>query len=105
MQDVQVSIHPLFLAYSSPQVTRQELATREHMLDHGQLGPPTPAVAFTPTGSRRPSMTDPQQAKSRRPSINVTVSRRPSTGQLRSRVNSRGDNGLSHANLGRGLSD
>ncbi|KAF9471900.1 hypothetical protein BDN70DRAFT_938587 [Pholiota conissans] len=33
---------------------RQELATREHMLDHGQLGPPTPA-ANTPAGSRRPS--------------------------------------------------
>ncbi|KAF8637468.1 hypothetical protein AX16_010796 [Volvariella volvacea WC 439] len=33
---------------------RQELATREHMIDHGQLGPPTPA-ALTPAGSRRPS--------------------------------------------------
>ncbi|KAJ7774470.1 hypothetical protein DFH07DRAFT_100311 [Mycena maculata] len=34
---------------------RQELATREHMLDHGQLGAPTPAAA-TPVGSRHPSM-------------------------------------------------
>ncbi|KAI8976656.1 hypothetical protein BD414DRAFT_467005 [Trametes punicea] len=36
---------------------RQELATREHMLDHGQLGPPTPAVLSAAT-SRRPSMND-----------------------------------------------
>ncbi|KAJ7689404.1 hypothetical protein B0H17DRAFT_937233 [Mycena rosella] len=34
---------------------RQELATREHMLDHGQLGAPTPA-AGTPATSRHPSM-------------------------------------------------
>ncbi|KAJ7064795.1 hypothetical protein C8F01DRAFT_1128222 [Mycena amicta] len=34
---------------------RQELATREHMLDHGQLGAPTPAAA-TPAASRHPSM-------------------------------------------------
>lgn len=32
---------------------RQELATREHMLDHGQLGPATPADS--PVSSRRPS--------------------------------------------------
>jgi len=86
--------------------TRQELATREHMLDHGQLGPPTPALAFTPASSRRPSMNDPRQPLSRRPSINVTISRRPSTGQLRSRVNSRGENGASSlTTFGRGLSD
>ncbi|KAI0630993.1 hypothetical protein C8Q77DRAFT_1130528 [Trametes polyzona] len=36
---------------------RQELATREHMLDHGQLGPPTPAV-LSAASSRRPSMND-----------------------------------------------
>jgi dual specificity phosphatase 12 len=73
------------------------------MLDHGQLGPPTPAVAFTPAGSRRPSM---NEHLSRRPSINVTVSRRPSAGQLRSRVNSRGENGASPlATFRRGLSD
>ncbi|KAI0760066.1 hypothetical protein C8Q74DRAFT_1319312 [Fomes fomentarius] len=38
---------------------RQELAAREHMLDHGQLGPPTPAVLSAAT-SRRPSMNDPK---------------------------------------------
>ncbi|KAI0697029.1 protein-tyrosine phosphatase-like protein [Cytidiella melzeri] len=27
---------------------RQELATREHMLDHGQLSSPTPAVSYSP---------------------------------------------------------
>ncbi|KAI0656971.1 hypothetical protein C8Q70DRAFT_306841 [Cubamyces menziesii] len=36
---------------------RQELATREHMLDHGQLGPPTPVV-LSAASSRRPSMND-----------------------------------------------
>ncbi|KAL1946229.1 hypothetical protein VTO73DRAFT_15356 [Trametes versicolor] len=36
---------------------RHELATREHMLDHGQLGPPTPAV-LSAAPSRRPSMND-----------------------------------------------
>lgn len=40
----------------SSYIFRQELATREHMLDHGQLGPATPA-ARTPAGSRRPSTT------------------------------------------------
>ena len=36
---------------------RQELATREHMIDHGQVGPETPASAFgiSPAVSRRPS--------------------------------------------------
>ncbi|KAG6867672.1 hypothetical protein C0993_012551 [Termitomyces sp. T159_Od127] len=59
---------------------RQELATREHMLDHGQLGPPTPA-ARTPAGSRRPSTSarglqpsnslrgTPNEPRPRRPSI------------------------------------
>ncbi|TFK89292.1 hypothetical protein K466DRAFT_652194 [Polyporus arcularius HHB13444] len=37
---------------------RQELAAREHMLDHGQLGPPTPAV-LSAANSRRPSMNEP----------------------------------------------
>ncbi|KAJ4490110.1 hypothetical protein J3R30DRAFT_3653549 [Lentinula aciculospora] len=44
---------------------RQELAAREHMLDHGQLGPATPAI--TPAASRRPS-THQQQSISRRSS-------------------------------------
>ncbi|KAJ3505705.1 hypothetical protein NLJ89_g7277 [Agrocybe chaxingu] len=40
---------------------RQELAAREHMLDHGQLGPPTPA-GLTPAPSRRPSQSKPATA-------------------------------------------
>src|SRR6266851_595996 len=56
---------------------RTELANREHMLDHGQLGPPTPAVAFSPASSRRPSTHD---AAPRRPSS--SSSRRPSGGAL-----------------------
>ncbi|EGO03696.1 hypothetical protein SERLA73DRAFT_69538 [Serpula lacrymans var. lacrymans S7.3] len=77
---------------------RRELATREHMLDHGQLGPSTPAVpSLTPAGSRRPSMNDYLQqpgAGSRRSSasLNVSISRRPSTGQPRSGIGS-GSNG------------
>ncbi|KAI0066919.1 hypothetical protein BV25DRAFT_1795762 [Artomyces pyxidatus] len=64
---------------------RTELASREHMLDHGQLGPPTPAVAFSPATSRRPSM---QEVLARRPSVSA-ISRRPSTGaQSRSRLGS-----------------
>ncbi|KAK0241705.1 hypothetical protein EDD85DRAFT_902245 [Armillaria nabsnona] len=55
---------------------RQELAAREHMLDHGQLGPATPA-SQTPVGSRRPS-------------TNTSLSR-PSTGQSRSRLGSSSD--------------
>ncbi|KAH9917674.1 uncharacterized protein BXZ73DRAFT_92353 [Epithele typhae] len=38
---------------------RQELAAREHMLDHGQVGPPTPAV-LSAAPSRRPSMNEPK---------------------------------------------
>jgi dual specificity phosphatase 12 len=47
------------------------------MLDHGQLGPPTPAVAFSPATSRRPSAHDaaPRRASS-------SSSRRPSAGAL-----------------------
>ncbi|ETW78140.1 hypothetical protein HETIRDRAFT_55514 [Heterobasidion irregulare TC 32-1] len=55
---------------------RTELATRDHMLDHGQLGPPTPAFALSPAASRRPS---------------ATISRRPSSGSgtgVRPRLNS-----------------
>lgn len=37
---------------------RQELATREHMLDHGQLNPPTPSTQ-SPAPSRRPSASIP----------------------------------------------
>ncbi|KAJ7666010.1 hypothetical protein DFH06DRAFT_1268219 [Mycena polygramma] len=46
---------------------RQELATREHMLDHGQLGAPTPA-ASTPVSSRHPSM-----SASSRPRLSFTA--------------------------------
>ncbi|KAF9237379.1 hypothetical protein BU15DRAFT_48773 [Melanogaster broomeanus] len=72
---------------------RQELATREHMLDHGQLGPPTPGFpSLTPAASRRPSNDHVSQMAplSRRPStsLNVTISRRPSVSQPRSRMNS-----------------
>ncbi|KIJ62136.1 hypothetical protein HYDPIDRAFT_30689 [Hydnomerulius pinastri MD-312] len=69
-----------------------KLATREHMLDHGQLGPPTPALpSLTPVASRRPSNDHTTLAPlSRRPSasMNVSISRRPSTNQPRSRMNS-----------------
>ncbi|KAH7913299.1 hypothetical protein BJ138DRAFT_1059286 [Hygrophoropsis aurantiaca] len=75
---------------------RQELATREHMLDHGQVGPPTPALpSLSPVSSRRPSMNDHAQTPhmsplSRRPSASLTVSisRHPSFSQSRSRPNS-----------------
>lgn len=56
---------------------RTELANREHMLDHGQLGPPTPAVALSPATSRRPSTND---SALRRASS--SSSRRPSAGAL-----------------------
>ncbi|KAI9465904.1 hypothetical protein BJY52DRAFT_1113303 [Lactarius psammicola] len=55
---------------------RTELANREHMLDHGQLGPPTPAI-LSPVSSRRPSTHD---TVARRPSS--SSSRRPSGGAL-----------------------
>ncbi|KAL6304400.1 hypothetical protein BKA93DRAFT_733115 [Sparassis latifolia] len=99
---------------------RQELATREHMLDHGQLGPPTPASlsAVSPAASRRPSMHDGKPFNvlsplspisppgSRRPSMlgnrpgsslspmSPPASRRPSTHEpaIRSRLNSNADN-------------
>ncbi|KAG2143057.1 hypothetical protein DEU56DRAFT_793264 [Suillus clintonianus] len=51
---------------------RQELATREHMLDHGQLGPPTPALpSLSPATSRRPSAND-RSTSSRRPSMSLS---------------------------------
>jgi dual specificity phosphatase 12 len=51
---------------------RQELATREHMLDHGQLGPPTPALpSLSPATSRRPSAND-RGTSSRRPSMSLS---------------------------------
>ncbi|KIY66872.1 phosphatases II [Cylindrobasidium torrendii FP15055 ss-10] len=53
---------------------RQELAAREHMLDHGQLGPATPA-GTTPTSSRRPSM---KMEYARTTSGSETRPRRPS---------------------------
>jgi dual specificity phosphatase 12 len=50
---------------------RQELATREHMLDHGQLGPPTPGLpSLSPAMSRRPSAND-RSTSSRRPSMSL----------------------------------
>ncbi|KAI0295742.1 hypothetical protein BC826DRAFT_1091313 [Russula brevipes] len=64
---------------------RTELANREHMLDHGQLGPPTPAVALSPATSRRPSTHDvaprrPSSSSSRRPSAGVLGIPRPRLG-------------------------
>jgi dual specificity phosphatase 12 len=63
---------------------RQELATREHMVDHGQVGPATPAAGYmlSPAVSRRPS-TGEAIAISRRGSVGVAtegvpLSRRPS---------------------------
>ncbi|KAK0212756.1 hypothetical protein DFS33DRAFT_1377223 [Desarmillaria ectypa] len=56
---------------------RQELAAREHMLDHGQLGPATPA-SQTPAGSRRSS-------------TNQSLSRHSSIGHSRSTLGSSGD--------------
>ncbi|KAF8137555.1 hypothetical protein EV363DRAFT_1318315 [Boletus edulis] len=72
---------------------RQELATREHMLDHGQLGPATPALpSLSPAASRRPSndFFPGPGPPSRRSSISLrlTISRRPSMTQSRSRLNS-----------------
>ncbi|EPQ52031.1 hypothetical protein GLOTRDRAFT_80177 [Gloeophyllum trabeum ATCC 11539] len=58
---------------------RTELARREHMMDHGQLGPATPAVSMglSPATSRRPSM-DPQQSNLPRRGSNTASERRPS---------------------------
>ncbi|KAJ7108682.1 hypothetical protein C8R44DRAFT_803346 [Mycena epipterygia] len=56
---------------------RQELATREHMLDHGQLGAPTPAAA-TPVGSRRPSMSLASRPRLGSASVGNSRPRRPS---------------------------
>lgn len=70
------------------------------MLDHGQLGPPTPAVAFSPAGSRRVSMSD-QRTASRRPSATITVSRRPSVNGSKGGAQPP----LSMEDLGRGLSE
>ena len=58
------------------------------MLDHGQLGPPTPAIALSPVSSRRPSTHDtiarrPSSASSRRLSggaLSMTAMARPRLG-------------------------
>ena len=62
-------------------IHRQELASREHMLDHGQLGPPTPAV-LTPASSRRPSTNQPIIHK---PSLSQPRSRHGSSSEVRQR--------------------
>ena len=56
-------------------VIRQELATREHMLDHGQLGPATPVDS--PVASRRSSNSSQVGSIPRRPS-HESAPRRPS---------------------------
>lgn len=57
------------------------------MLDHGQLGPPTPAIASTPVSSRRPSTHETiarrSSSSSQRPSggaLSMTVMPRPRLG-------------------------
>jgi dual specificity phosphatase 12 len=55
------------------------------MLDHGQLGPPTPAVALSPATSRRPSTNDSalrrtSSSSSRRPSAGALAMSRPRLG-------------------------
>ncbi|KDQ58506.1 hypothetical protein JAAARDRAFT_34319 [Jaapia argillacea MUCL 33604] len=73
---------------------RTELARREHMMDHGQIGPPTPAFAIglSPAVSRRPSSTADQHPLHRRLSGNDHVpSRRQSGTQPRSRLGSGSD--------------
>lgn len=64
---------------------RQELATREHMVDHGQVGPSTPSTGniLTPAISRRPSAGGETIVISARESASgeqssVTLIRRPS---------------------------
>lgn len=57
---------------------RHELATREHMLDHGQLGPATPATR-SPATSRRPSTLSshrPSMSQSR-PHVSAITDSRP----------------------------
>ncbi|KXN82456.1 Dual specificity protein phosphatase 15 [Leucoagaricus sp. SymC.cos] len=63
---------------------RQELAAREHMLDHGQLGPATPA-SMTPAASRRPSEDHQRPSSGHSASITNptgTSPRRPSRSRL-----------------------
>ncbi|KAJ6487779.1 hypothetical protein C8R45DRAFT_994291 [Mycena sanguinolenta] len=95
---------------------RQELATREHMLDHGQLGAPTPA-AMTPATSRHPSMTmvsRPQidymsgsGARPRRPSgLAETLSMSPlDTNDRPSEKESSEDESNKHTGVQRSVSD
>lgn len=65
---------------------RQELATREHMIDHGQVGPSTPgnATALSPANSRRSSMGETIVVSKTTESgeqTTVTVIRRPSNSE------------------------
>lgn len=55
---------------------RQELATREHMLDHGQLGPATPAPT-TPAVSRRPSTAGQSSRSQNSPLAGEVIRRAP----------------------------
>ncbi|GJJ14883.1 hypothetical protein Clacol_009152 [Clathrus columnatus] len=65
---------------------RQELATREHMVDHGQVGPSTPgtAMALSPVSSRRSSVGETivvSKATEAGDQTTVTLIRRPSNSE------------------------
>ncbi|KAI0087434.1 protein-tyrosine phosphatase-like protein [Irpex rosettiformis] len=55
---------------------RTELATREHMVDHGQLSPPTPAVSYSPI---IPSPSSAKLSKTQLPMSSVDSSSQPTT--------------------------
>ncbi|KZT19939.1 hypothetical protein NEOLEDRAFT_1141367 [Neolentinus lepideus HHB14362 ss-1] len=84
---------------------RTELARREHMMDHGQIGPATPAVpmGLSPANSRRSSMAEQPRMGGRRGSGNLT-DRRPSASATVPRRPSGLANDLSMALLRGGLS-
>ena len=88
---------------SSPPHHSTELAAREHMLDHGQLGPPTPAYTYglSPVSSRRPSM---NQEPSRRPSMSLAMSAvTPASATIKEEGTDRDDSGGKGREEGTGM--